>query len=70
MVLPVGQEEEGVGVEAKRPGPLPDPHLQHPLLQPLHTAGDGIEVLSGLEGGETLVVSASLPLVEGDKVVQ
>jgi len=32
--------------------------------------GDEIEVLSGLQGGETLVLRADLPLVEGDKVVK
>ena len=31
--------------------------------------GDEIEVLSGLKGGETVVLRAELPLVEGDKVV-
>lgn len=31
--------------------------------------GDRVEVVSGLEGGETVIVSAGLPLVEGDKVV-
>ncbi len=31
---------------------------------------DGIEVLSGLDGGETIVVSPPEPLVEGDKVVR
>jgi RND family efflux transporter MFP subunit len=31
--------------------------------------GDEVEVLSGLQGGETLVLRADLPLVEGDKVV-
>ena len=30
--------------------------------------GDEVEVLSGLQGGETLVLRADLPLVEGDKV--
>jgi multidrug efflux pump subunit AcrA (membrane-fusion protein) len=32
--------------------------------------GDEVEVLSGLQGGETLVLRADLPLVEGDKVVK
>jgi RND family efflux transporter MFP subunit len=31
--------------------------------------GDEMEVVSGLQGGETLVLLADLPLVEGDKVV-
>jgi RND family efflux transporter MFP subunit len=31
--------------------------------------GDEIEVVSGLQGGETVVLRADLPLVEGDKVV-
>jgi RND family efflux transporter MFP subunit len=33
------------------------------------TIGDEVEVISGLQGGETLVLRADLPLVEGDKVV-
>jgi RND family efflux transporter MFP subunit len=32
--------------------------------------GDEVEVVSGLQGGETLVLRADLPLVEGDKVVR
>ena len=34
--------------------------------------GDGAtpEILSGLEGGETIIVSSDQPLVEGDKVVR
>jgi len=32
--------------------------------------GENVEVLSGLAGGETVVVSAAAPLVEGDKVVK
>jgi len=32
--------------------------------------GDQVEVLSGLEGDETVVVSATVPLAEGDKVVR
>lgn len=32
--------------------------------------GDETEVISGLQGGETVVLRASLPLVEGDKVVR
>ncbi|HOX24583.1 MAG TPA: efflux RND transporter periplasmic adaptor subunit [Candidatus Krumholzibacteria bacterium] len=32
--------------------------------------GDEVEVLSGLQGGEVLVLRADLPLVEGDKVVK
>lgn len=35
-----------------------------------HAIGDEIEVVSGLEGGETIILSADLPLVEGDKVVR
>lgn len=35
-----------------------------------HGDGESYEVLSGLEGGETLIVSAEAPLVEGDKVVR
>jgi RND family efflux transporter MFP subunit len=33
------------------------------------TIGEEIEVISGLEGGERVVLRADLPLVEGDKVV-
>jgi len=33
------------------------------------TIGDEVEVISGLQGGETVVLRADLPLVEGDKVV-
>ena len=33
------------------------------------TIGDEVEVISGLQGGEQLVLRADLPLVEGDKVV-
>ncbi len=33
------------------------------------TLGDEVEVISGLEGGERVVLRADLPLVEGDKVV-
>ena len=32
--------------------------------------GDETEVVSGLQGGETIVLRADLPLVEGDKVVK
>ena len=32
--------------------------------------GDRVEVLSGLSGGETVVLSASAPLAEGDRVVR
>lgn len=32
-------------------------------------AGGGVEVLSGLAGGETIVISSERPLVEGDRVV-
>jgi len=32
-------------------------------------AGDAIEIVSGLDGGETIVVSSDKPLAEGDKVV-
>ncbi len=32
-------------------------------------AGDGVEVLAGLDGGETVVVRPERPLVEGDRVV-
>ncbi|MDY0109343.1 MAG: efflux RND transporter periplasmic adaptor subunit [Candidatus Krumholzibacteria bacterium] len=32
--------------------------------------GDEIEIVSGLQGGETLVLRSDLPLVEGDKVVR
>jgi RND family efflux transporter MFP subunit len=32
--------------------------------------GDEIEVISGLQGGETVVLRAAAPLVEGDKVVR
>ncbi len=35
-----------------------------------HAWGDDVEVLSGLDGGESVVVSAAAPLVEGDKVVR
>ena len=35
-----------------------------------HGDGETYEVLSGLEGGETLIVSSDAPLVEGDKVVR
>jgi len=31
---------------------------------------DGVEVLAGLEGGETIVVSSDQPLIEGDRVVR
>ncbi|MEZ4386236.1 MAG: efflux RND transporter periplasmic adaptor subunit [Candidatus Krumholzibacteriia bacterium] len=34
------------------------------------TIGDETEVMSGLTGGETVVLRADLPLVEGDKVVK
>ncbi|MBD3222839.1 efflux RND transporter periplasmic adaptor subunit [bacterium] len=33
------------------------------------THGDEVEVISGLQGGERVVLRADLPLVEGDKVV-
>ena len=33
------------------------------------TMGDEVEVLSGLQGGERVILRADLPLVEGDKVV-
>jgi RND family efflux transporter MFP subunit len=33
------------------------------------TQGGMVEILSGLEGGETVVTAAATPLVEGDKVV-
>ena len=35
-----------------------------------HPLAGGVEVLSGLEGGETIVVSAEQPLIEGDRVVR
>ncbi len=35
-----------------------------------HRVGDRVEVLSGLAGGETLVLSAQAPLAEGDKAVR
>lgn len=35
-----------------------------------HPAGDRIEVLSGLAGGETLVLNSQAPLAEGDKAVR
>ena len=34
-----------------------------------HARGDRVEVLSGLEGTETLVLTSQMPLAEGDKVV-
>lgn len=33
------------------------------------TFGDEVEIISGLDGGETVVVSSDKPLAEGDKVV-
>ena len=33
-------------------------------------SGGGVEVLSGLAGGETIVLSSDMPLAEGDKVVR
>ena len=35
-----------------------------------HRQGDGLEVLSGLQGTETLILSSRSPLAEGDKVVK
>jgi RND family efflux transporter MFP subunit len=35
-----------------------------------HRLEDGVEVLAGLQGGETVVVSSAVPLVEGDRVVR
>jgi RND family efflux transporter MFP subunit len=35
-----------------------------------HRQGDEVEVLSGLNGGETVVVQAEQPLDEGDRVVR
>jgi RND family efflux transporter MFP subunit len=35
-----------------------------------HQLEDGMEVLAGLQGGETVVVSSAVPLVEGDRVVR
>ncbi len=32
-------------------------------------AGDAVEIVSGLDGGETIVLSSDKPLAEGDKVV-
>ena len=34
-----------------------------------HAFGSDTEILAGLAGGETIVLSAAQPLVEGDKVV-
>lgn len=34
-----------------------------------HARGDNVEVISGLSGNETVVLSSRLPLAEGDKVV-
>lgn len=31
--------------------------------------GDGVEIISGLESGETVVLTSEIPLIEGDKVV-
>ena len=38
-------------------------------VRPGKTWGDQMEILSGLEGSETVVTSAAVPLVEGDRVV-
>ncbi len=35
-----------------------------------HEIGDQVEVLSGLNGGETIVLSSEAPLAEGDKAVK
>jgi RND family efflux transporter MFP subunit len=45
-------------------------HVRLRWIRPGHTRDGMIEVLSGLEGGETVVVAADTPLVEGDKVVR
>ena len=39
-------------------------------VRPGRTIGEQVEVLSGLAGGETIVLSAAAPLAEGDKVVR
>ena len=43
-------------------------HLRWVRLGRQH--GDGVEVLSGLHGGESVVLHSELPLAEGDKVVR
>jgi len=43
-------------------------HLRWVRLGKQH--GDGVEVLSGLRGDESVVLQAELPLAEGDKVVR
>ncbi|MFO7607858.1 MAG: efflux RND transporter periplasmic adaptor subunit [Candidatus Krumholzibacteriia bacterium] len=38
-------------------------------VRPGRALGDRLEIVSGLDGGETVIVSADAPLAEGDKVV-
>lgn len=38
-------------------------------VRPGRAQGDRLEIVSGLDGGETVIVSADAPLAEGDKVV-